>query len=226
MPEASSIPQIAAKLEKGKLGSAEAFQQAAIDYAPYPYMETPNPHVIYKAEGFAYPATYDLPEGATEKEILATMVKEFNRRLDEELKNQIKASGMSIRDVVNLAAMVEKEAVHEDEMPLIAGVFLNRLHKNMPIQSDTTIQYLLGHQKGDLRYDDLKVDSPYNTYLYPGLPPGPIASPSEQAIKAVLNPQKSDYLYFVADKDGYHRFTKTYEEHKAMIRAIHGDVDI
>ena len=96
------------------------------------------------------------------------MVKEFNRRLDEELKNQIKASGMSIRDVVNLAAMVEKEAVHEDEMPLIAGVFLNRLHKNMPIQSDTTIQYLLGHQKGDLRYDDLKVDSPYNTYLYPG----------------------------------------------------------
>ena len=133
---------------------------------------------------------------------------------------------MSIRDVVNLAAMVEKEAVHEDEMPLIAGVFLNRLHKNMPIQSDTTIQYLLGHQKGDLRYDDLKVDSPYNTYLYPGLPPGPIASPSEQAIKAVLNPQKSDYLYFVADKDGYHRFTKTYEEHKAMIRAIHGDVDI
>lgn len=194
VPEASSIPQIAAKLEKGKLGSAEAFQQAAIDYAPYPYMETPNPHVIYKAEGFAYPATYDLPEGATEKEILATMV--------------------------------EKEAVHEDEMPLIAGVFLNRLHKNMPIQSDTTIQYLLGHQKGDLRYDDLKVDSPYNTYLYPGLPPGPIASPSEQAIKAVLNPQKSDYLYFVADKDGYHRFTKTYEEHKAMIRAIHGDVDI
>lgn len=226
VPEASSIPQIAAKLEKGKLGSAEAFQQAAIDYAPYPYMETPNPHVIYKAEGFAYPATYDLPEGATEKEILATMVKEFNRCLDEELKNQIKASGMSIRDVVNLAAMVEKEAVHEDEMPLIAGVFLNRLHKNMPIQSDTTIQYLLGHQKGDLRYDDLKVDSPYNTYLYPGLPPGPIASPSEQAIKAVLNPQKSDYLYFVADKDGYHRFTKTYEEHKAMIRAIHGDVDI
>ena len=226
VPEASSIPQIAAKLEKEKLGSAEAFQQAAIDYAPYPYMETPNPHVIYKAEGFAYPATYDLPEGATEKEILATMVKEFNRRLDEELKNQIKASGMSIRDVVNLAAMVEKEAVHEDEMPLIAGVFLNRLHKNMPIQSDTTIQYLLGHQKGDLRYDDLKVDSPYNTYLYPGLPPGPIASPSEQAIKAVLNPQKSDYLYFVADKDGYHRFTKTYEEHKAMIRAIHGDVDI
>lgn len=110
-------------------------------------METPNPHVIYKAEGFAYPATYDLPEGATEKEILATMVKEFNRRLDEELKNQIKASGMSIRDVVNLAAMVEKEAVHEDEMPLIAGVFLNRLHKNMPIQSDTTIQYLLGHQR-------------------------------------------------------------------------------
>lgn len=187
VPEASSIPQIAAKLEKEKLGSAEAFQQAAIDYAPYPYMETPNPHVIYKAEGFAYPATYDLPEGATEK---------------------------------------EKEAVHEDEMPLIAGVFLNRLHKNMPIQSDTTIQYLLGHQKGDLRYDDLKVDSPYNTYLYPGLPPGPIASPSEQAIKAVLNPQKSDYLYFVADKDGYHRFTKTYEEHKAMIRAIHGDVDI
>ncbi len=226
VPEASSIREIARKLEKEHLGSAARFEEAAVNYTPYPYMETSNPDVIFKAEGFAYPATYYLPEGASEKEILTRMVKEFNTRLTPEVREQLSKNTMSLRDVVSMAAMVEREATFREEMPLIAGVFLKRLEMNMPIQSDTTVQYVLSEHKEEVMYSDLKVQSPYNTYLHPGMPPGPIANPSMEAIKAVLDPVKTDYLYFVADKDGHHRFTKTYEEHKQMIRSIHGDVEL
>ena len=107
-----------------------------------------------------------------------------------------------------------------EEQPRIAGVFLKRLAIGMPIQSDTTIQYLLGSQKEIITFDDTKIQSPYNTYQNPGLPPGPIGSPGMSAIKAVLEPEKTDYLYFVAEKDGHHRFSKTYNEHLRAIREI------
>ena len=108
-------------------------------------------------------------------------------------------------------------------MPLIAGVFIKRVRMGMPIQSDTTIQYILGEQKKEILFSDLKIVSPYNTYLNKGLPPGPIANPSMDAVRAVLHPVITDYLYFVADKDGHHQFTKTYDEHLAMIKKINGD---
>ena len=130
---------------------------------------------------------------------------------------------MPLRSIVNLAAMVEEEATFKEEMPLIAGVFLKRLQMGMPIQSDTTIQYILGSQKKEITFEDLKIESPYNTYLHKGLPPGPIANPSLEAIEAVLHPVKTDYLYFVADKQGHHHFTRTYEEHLEMIKKINGE---
>jgi UPF0755 protein len=222
IPEGYTINQIAAKLEAEHLGSASAFKDAARNYTPYPYMETENKDVIYKAEGFAYPSTYYLTNGTSEKDILTVMVKEFNKRLTVQLQNDIKTTGKSIRDVVNLAAMVEKEAVFKDEMPLIAGVFLKRLNIYMPIQSDTTIQYILGRQKKELTIADTKISSPYNTYTNAGLPPGPIANPSIEAIEAVIHPVNTDFLYFVADKDGHHRFTKTYVDHLKMIEEING----
>ena len=125
-------------------------------------------------------------------------------------------------DLVNMAALVEMEAVFKEEQPRIAGVFLRRLEIYMPIQSDTTIQYILGTQKEEITIADTRIQNPYNTYQNPGLPPGPISSPGMSAIKAVLNPEKTEYLYFVAEKDGHHRFTKTYAEHLKAIEDIHG----
>lgn len=220
VPEGATINEVALKLEKEHLGSAQKFRDAAKNYTPYTYMETSNPAVVYKAEGFVCPATYNIPEGADEKEILSMMVREFNSKLDATLRDDLRHSARPLRDVVNLASMVEREATHKEEMPLIAGVFIKRLEIGMPIQSDTTIQYLFGAQKKEVTFNDLKIQSPYNTYLNKGLPPGPVGNPSMDAIRAVLHPIMSDYLYFVADKEGYHHFTKTYSEHMAMIQKL------
>ena len=202
IPEGYTIEQIAKKIEESGLGSAEEFKKAAKDYAPYSYMETSNNNVIFKAEGFAYPSTYYLSPGSAEKEILAIMVKEFDTQLTEDIRQKAKDKNMSIRDLVNLASLVEKEAVFPEERPVIAGVFLKRLQIQMPLQSDTTIQYILGVQKKEISIADTKIDSPYNTYLYAELPPGPIASPSISTINAVLDPKQTNYLYFVADLEG------------------------
>ena len=222
IPEGYTIEQIAKKIEESGLGSAEEFKKAAKDYAPYSYMETSNNSVIFKAEGFAYPSTYYLSPGSAEKEILAIMVKEFDTQLTEDIRQKAKDKNMSIRDLVNLASLVEKEAVFPEERPVIAGVFLKRLQIQMPLQSDTTIQYILGVQKKEISIADTKIDSPYNTYLYAELPPGPIASPSISTINAVLDPKQTNYLYFVADLEGHHHFTETYQDHLKEIERIHG----
>ena len=222
IPEGYTIEQIAKKIEESGLGSAEEFKKAAKDYAPYSYMETSNNSVIFKAEGFAYPSTYYLSPASSEKEILAIMVKEFDTQLTEDIRQKAKDKNMSIRDLVNLASLVEKEAVFPEERPVIAGVFLKRLQIQMPLQSDTTIQYILGVQKKEISIADTKIDSPYNTYLYAELPPGPIASPSISTINAVLDPKQTNYLYFVADLEGHHHFTETYQDHLKEIERIHG----
>jgi len=222
IPEGYTIEQIAKKIEESGLGSAEEFKKAAKDYAPYSYMETSNNNVIFKAEGFVYPSTYYLSPGSSEKEILAIMVKEFDTQLTEDIRQKAKDKNMSVRDLVNLASLVEKEAVFPEERPVIAGVFLKRLQIQMPLQSDTTIQYILGVQKKEISIADTKIDSPYNTYLYAELPPGPIASPSISTINAVLDPKPTNYLYFVADLEGHHHFTETYQDHLKEIERIHG----
>ena len=129
---------------------------------------------------------------------------------------------MTIHQVVTLASIVEREAVRPDERPLIAGVFLNRLLLGMPLDADPTVQYALANESAsetvygywkELSQEDLAVDSPYNTYRYAGLPPGPICSPGLASIEAVLDPELTDYLYFVAREDGSHAFATTFEEH-------------
>lgn len=221
VPEGYSIAKIGKKLEYEGLGSAAKFMEAAKDYAPYAYMQTDDADVLYKAEGFVFPATYDFPVGASEKQMLEIMVRQFDVEMREAGLDKLAAErGMSLRDVVNVAAMVELEAVFADEQPRIAGVFLKRLAVGMPIQSDTTIQYILGEQKEIVTFADTRIDSPYNTYQRQGLPPGPIGSPGLSAVKAVLAPEQHDYLYFVAEKDGHHRFTRTYAEHLRAIEEI------
>lgn len=222
VPEGFTINKIAAKLEKEGLGKADKFKEASKNYTPYPYMETTNPDIIYKAEGFAFPSTYYLNEGTDEKDILAMMVQEFNRNLSQEMKEAAEKEKLNIREFVTMASLVEAETVFPAERPLIAGVFLKRLSIYMPIQSDTTIQYILGDQKEEITIADTKIDSPYNTYQNPGLPPGPIGSPGLASLQAVAKPTETELLYFVADKQGHHQFTKTYQEHLRKIEEIHG----
>lgn len=223
VPEGFTVVKTAKKIEAEGLGSAEKFIEAARNYTPYPYMETSDSNVIYKAEGFIFPSTYMFDIGMNEKDMLAMMVKEFNTQMNKEnIPEEAEKQKMSIRDLVNMAALVEMEAVFKEEQPRIARVFLRRLEIYMPIQSDTTIQYILGTQKEEITIADTRIQNPYNTYQNPGLPPGPISSPGMSAIKAVLNPEKTEYLYFVAEKDGHHRFTKTYAEHLKAIEDIHG----
>ena len=218
VPEGFTVVKTAKKLENEGLGSADKFIAAAKNYAPFDYMQTDDPNVLFKAEGFIYPATYELPVGLSEEKILAQLVHQFDVYMHEEKILQSCADKkLKLRDVVNLASMVELEAVYAEEQPRIAGVFLKRMEIGMPIQSDTTIQYILGAQKEIITFDDTKIKSPYNTYQNPGLPPGPIGSPGMSAIKAVLAPEQTEYLYFVAEKDGHHRFSRTYNEH---LRAI------
>ena len=222
VPEGFNVVKTGRKLESLGLGSAEKFIELAKNYAPYDYMKTDNPHVIFKTEGFLYPATYKVPYGASEEEYLRILVRHFNEVMEKNgVLEAVKKRDLNMRDVVNMAAMVEMEAVYAEEQPRIAGVFLKRVEIGMPIQSDTTIQYILGAQKETITFKDTEIDNPYNTYQNYGLPPGPIGSPSLSAIQAVLEPEQTDYLYFVAQNDGHHRFSRTYAEHLRAIDEIY-----
>jgi len=217
VPEGYTINQIAELIEQKKMGSAQKFRDAAASFAPFDYMISSSP-VVYKAEGYVFPDTYKIATDATEAQILEMMVNQFDSKFTPEMRQKANNLGLSIREVVILASLVEKEARVADERPVIAGVFRNRIKAGMALQSCATIQYILGHPKSELTIQDTEIPSDYNTYLHPGLPPGPISNPGLASINAVLNPVKTDYLYFVADKKGeHHRFSRTYTEHLAAI---------
>lgn len=221
VPEGYTVKEVAALIEAKGLGSAKKFKELAKEYAPYEYMKTRQTATVYKAEGFLFPAKYDFPASFAEQDILALMVRTFHQEMEKAgVLAEVKKRDLHLRNVINLAAMVEKEAVFKDEQSLIAGVFQKRLDIDMPIQSDTTIQYILGEQHEIITWKDTEIQHPFNTYQNYGLPPGPIASPGLSAIKAALNPKQTDYLYFVAEKDGHHRFSTNYADHLQAIRDI------
>ncbi len=219
IPEGYTVDQIAGLLAEKKIADPEKFKTLAKTFAPYPYMQA-NPNTKYSAEGFIFPDTYRFAKGISEEEMLALMVKQFDAKLTPDLRQQAAQLGLSVREVIIMASLVEKEAKLSEEQPVIAGVFSNRMKKDMPLQSCATIQYILGYPKAELTIQDTQIDSPYNTYQNMGLPPGPIANPGSAAIKAVLFAEKTDYLYFVADKQGKHHFSKTYEEHLTAISQV------
>ncbi|MCX7781483.1 MAG: endolytic transglycosylase MltG [Negativicutes bacterium] len=219
IPEGYTVNQIAELIESNKLGSAAKFKALAKNYAPYSYMETNRP-VIYKAEGFLFPDTYRVSAGITEEQLLAMLVAQFDKQLTAEMRDKINQRGLTLRETIILASLVEKEARVDTDRPLIAGAFLNRLKKDMPLQSCATIQYILGVPKPELTIKDTEIPSPYNTYQNLGLPPGPVANPGMAAIRAVLDPAETNFLYFVADKNGAHIFSETYEQHLAAIERV------
>ena len=164
-------------------------------------------------EGYLFPNTYFLLPQMSESEVIDIMNEEFNKFWTKERQERLQQINKPLRDIIILASIVEKEAVADSERPIIAGVFLNRLSKGMRLESCSTVLYAMGINKERLSFEDLKFDSPYNTYKYKGLPPGPICNPGAKAIDAVLYPQVTDSLYFVSKGNGTHYFSSTFEQH-------------
>ena len=149
-----------------------------------------------------------------------TVDEERLQTLADEMREKAEKMNLSVFELVTLASLVEKEARYEEDRPIIAQVFFKRLEINMPLQSDTTIQYLLDAPKEDVTYADTEIDSPYNTYQHYGLPPGPVANPGLASIEAVLEPADTDYLYFVADRAGHNHYSKSYDEHMEIVNRV------
>ena len=171
-------------------------------------------------EGYLFPETYALPRGTSAPAVVAQMVEAFKNALTPEIRTNATAAGLSIRQLVTLASLVEKETGTPSERPLVAAVYSNRLKIGMGMQADPTVIYALqkaGRYTGNLRRDDLQFDSPYNTYRYAGLPPGPIAAPGKASLEAAAKPADVDYLYFVSKNDGSHVFASTLEEHNQNV---------
>lgn len=169
-------------------------------------------------EGYLFPDTYRVVKGQAEEAIIQRMVRRFQEQFGPDEQARALELQMSVREVVTLASLVEREARVPEERPLISAVFHNRLRKRMPLQSDPTVMYGLSRFSGRLTKAHLQAPSPYNTYLNHGLPPGPIANPGRASILAALYPASSQYLYFVSKNDGTHAFSKTLREHDRMVR--------
>jgi len=174
------------------------------------------------AEGFLFPGKYTLPRNTSAEQLVFLLLQSFSSSLTPELRNGLTSHGLTVFQAVTLASIIQREAVVPDEMPMIASVLYNRMGIGMRLQTDPTVQYALGYDSArstwwttPLSLDDLKVDSPYNTYLHPGLPPGPICNPGLTALQAAANPAKSNYFYFQArcDKSGLHNFAETLAQH-------------
>lgn len=222
--EGETIFDIARDLQDAKFISADEFLAAAT-----------NPEIIRDLaphaktlEGFLYPATYNLPRHPVATELVAEMTRKFREEWASIARDKTlqaaEAHGHPILSTVTLASLVERETPKPDERPLVAGVFENRLKKGMPLQCDPTVIYALerdGRYNGTLSLNDLRDDSPYNTYMHGGLPPGPIGNPGAIALRAALAPADTSFLYFVANTQGGHFFSATLKEHDLNVNRYH-----
>jgi len=211
IPEGLRLDEIAKRIAALAEVDPDSLADALGDTALVRRYEVPGPTL----EGYLYPATYTVPVDADADALVTLLVDKYHEVWTGELRALADSAGMTEREVTTLASIIEKEAVLPAEMPIISAVYHNRLRIGMPLQADPTVQYALGGHRERLLYADIDsvANHPYNTYAQPGLPPGPIASPSERAIDAALSPADVDYLYFVARPDGSHAFSHTLAEH-------------
>lgn len=215
--EGLTIGEMAKVFEAQGLGQASAFVDAARDPAPIRALDP----AARDLEGYLFPETYSLPRRADAAQLVRLMVERFMRVFDAGLRQAAEKRGLSVRQAVSLASLVEKETARSEERPLVAAVYANRLRLGMPLQCDPTVIYALqlaGRYRGNIRKEDLTLDSPYNTYRYPGLPPGPIAAPGRGSLEAVVNPADVDFLYFVSRNDGSHEFARSLAEHNRNVQ--------
>lgn len=226
IPEGSTSREIVSILVDKKLGNEDSYEALISNpkefYNDFKFLEEDD---ITSLEGFLYPSTYYFDENSSEKEVLSTMLSQFNKVYTDKLRERQKELNMTTEQVVNLASIVEKEAILDKDRPIIASVFYNRLEIGMPLQSDATIQYIFKERKKIVTYKDLEIDSPYNSYKNKGLPPTPISSPGIESIKATLYPEKTDYLYFVAKMDGGNNYSKNYEDHLKYVKEYKDERD-
>ncbi len=214
--EGLTVREMAALFESGGFGTAADFIAASRDAALVNDID-PSARDL---EGYLFPDTYTLQRRTTAEQLIERMVNKFKKTLSPEIQQQAAGRGLSVRQLVTLASLVEKETGKAEERPVVAGVYSNRLRIGMGLQCDPTVIYALmlaGRYDGNIRKGDLQIDSPYNTYRYPGLPPGPIAAPGAASLAAAANPADVPYLYFVSRNDGSHVFATTLEEHNRNV---------
>ena len=216
VPEGLTTSAIAELWETTGFGTAEAFREAAESSCLLKQYGLGGKTI----EGYLFPNTYKFAKGITAEKAVEMMLNEFKQQWTETFDEEARNLGLTRHEIVTLASVIEKEAQSKSERPRIASVFHNRLTRKWRLQADPTVLYALGNPKRLLTRADLSVDSPYNTYKYRGLPPGPIANPGIDSIIATLRPEKTDYFYFVAIGEGKHHFSKTLSEHNRMIRKI------
>lgn len=213
--EGLTLAETAERLSSEGFGDLDAFLAAMSSPAPIADLDP----AAESLEGYLFPDTYAFAAGTGEREIVEAMVRNFRRRVEEHL-GPASENGLDVRSLVTLASIVEKEAGAIEERPSVAAVFHNRLDRGIGLYADPTIIYALkmaGVWDGNLRRRDLDLDSPYNTYRYPGLPPGPICSPGEHSLRAAAQPAEVPYLYFVSRNDGTHVFAETLAEHNRNV---------
>lgn len=198
VPEGFDIKKIGLLLEEKGICKSSVFEAAAKDK---------------NMEGFLLPETYFIDPKSSADEVIKIMNDEFNKFWSKDFEKRAGELNMTKRDIIILSSIVEKEAVSANERSVIAGIFYNRLSKKMRLESCSTVLYAMGINKERLSFEDLRFNSPYNTYKYAGLPPGPICNPGKETIKAVLFPKETPYLYFVSKGDGTHMFAMTLNEH-------------
>jgi UPF0755 protein len=216
-PEGLVISEMADIYEQQAFGAARDFVDAARHAALIADLDP----AARNLEGYLFPDTYQLPLQAKAADLVALMVKQFRSVADAETMARVRARGLSTREWVTLASIVEKETGKDEERPLVAAVYANRTRIGMGLQCDPTVIYALrlaGQWNGNLTRDNLRIDSPYNTYRYAGLPPGPIASPGRASLQAASAPADVPYLYFVSRNDGSHAFASTLSEHNENVQ--------
>ena len=191
---------------------------AALNPEDYNYRFLENiPQRENRLEGYLFPATYEIPAGMTAHDIVDLMLSAFNNQFKDEYYERAAFFGMTVDQVITMASIVERETDSDSERAKVAGVFYNRRNSGMKFQSCATVQYILGERKPVLTIADTQIDSPYNTYLYPDFPIGPICNPGLNCIEAALYPEATDAYYFVLGKNGQHVFSTTYEDHLAAM---------
>src|SRR5436190_19229861 len=216
IPEGYTVAQLTPLLARTLKVPADSVTAAVSDTALLARLNVPNKTL----EGYLFPDTYAFPVGTTARQAVREMVYSFERRWRPDWDSSATELKINRNDLVTMASIVEREARLPEERPVIAAVYYNRLKRGMLLQADPTVQYALGHHVGRVLYKDLTIDSPYNTYVHKGLPPGPVASPGVASLAAAANPANVPYLYFVATRDGHHEFRMTLEQHTSAIRQV------
>lgn len=227
IPEGWRSEEIATRLSERGVGSVDQFTRVVKDGKSESQLLSSRPAGA-SLEGYLFPESYAVDEKSTPENLARRMIEQFEKQFTPEMREKANKRGMSIHQIVTLASIIEREAVVPSERPMMAGVFYNRLELGMLIQSDPTVQYALtlvqpvskdkhGWWKKDLTVEDLAIDSPYNTYRYRGLPPGPICNPGLASLRAAVEPEKTDYVYFMAKPDGSHAFARTLDEHNTNV---------